>query len=103
MWKSLHFLPDEKTHRMLSCLAIPIIGNIVPRMTLRKGTMPYTETQTHFDGLMQDCGSVRALAMERPQSCTKPLKYSKYEWVCINMQWTPWGSYATSITNKNVS
>ena len=36
-------VPDEKTHLMLSCLAIPIIGNMVPSITVRKGTIPYTE------------------------------------------------------------
>ena len=29
----------------------------------------------HIDGLVQDCGNSSALAMELPQSCTKPLIY----------------------------
>lgn len=33
-------LPDEKTHFMLSCLAMANIGNIVPKIALRNGTMP---------------------------------------------------------------
>lgn len=34
------FLPEEKTHFMLSCLATFNMGNIVPRMAFRNGTIP---------------------------------------------------------------
>ena len=34
----------------------------------------------HFDGLVQDCCNSSALAMELPQSCTKPTIY--FQWPC---------------------
>ena len=36
----LEYLQLAITHFKLSCLAIPIIGNMRPRMSLRKGTTP---------------------------------------------------------------
>ncbi|TNN35468.1 hypothetical protein EYF80_054363 [Liparis tanakae] len=43
---------QEKTHFMLSCLAMLSMGSMVPRMALRKGTMPYTRGRgrTRHDG-----------------------------------------------------
>ena len=38
----MQVLPVENTHRILSCLAIPSIGNICPKTPFRKGTIPYT-------------------------------------------------------------
>lgn len=34
------FSPEEKTHFILSCLAMFNMGNMVPRIAFRKGTMP---------------------------------------------------------------
>ena len=46
LWQEVKLsLPEEKTHLMLSCLAIPSIGSIVPRVAVKNGTNPNTEKQ----------------------------------------------------------
>lgn len=39
-YNNVQYLQLAMTHLKLSCLAMPIMGNIRPRMSLRKGTTP---------------------------------------------------------------
>ena len=51
-------IPEEKTHFMLSCLAMLSMGNMVPRMALRKGTIPYTaNTNQEINTISIDTGT----------------------------------------------
>ena len=43
---------------------------IVPKGDELKYAVP--QPKTYIDGLVQDCSNSSALAMELPQSCTKP-------------------------------
>ena len=77
--------PVAKTHRILSCFAMPSIGSIVPRHSFMKGTIPNTATaknySSHFSKLATRHSQLIKITF---QSCHRSSTYNLYHFSLIS-------------------